>query len=204
MRLRPPRPGGRARSGAERLTMRRPVLALGAVLASGAVLAAFWAWRPDKAAVASTSPTDRAVLAQAPTAVELSLTGAVDLGQSHVSVRDGSGAVVNAGQPSLVTPERIRQPVTIAAGGEVAVAYHVTFVDGAELVGRLRFSVAGGAGSAAEPAPAGAGAEPAHAHGVDPFSAVLLALDGVVALTVVVLLLRRPRPRAPDPLVRRT
>jgi hypothetical protein len=34
----------------------------------------------------------------------------------------------------------------------------------------------------------------AHQHGVDPVSAALLAIDGVVALAVVVLLLRRPPP----------
>jgi hypothetical protein len=34
----------------------------------------------------------------------------------------------------------------------------------------------------------------AHPHGVDPVSAALVAIDGVVALVVVVLLLRRPPP----------
>ena len=37
----------------------------------------------------------------------------------------------------------------------------------------------------------------AHPHGVDPVSAALLAIDGVVALAVVVLLLRR-RPPPPS------
>jgi hypothetical protein len=41
---------------------------------------------------------------------------------------------------------------------------------------------------------AGGSAGPAHQHGVDPVSAALLAIDGVVALAVVVLLLRRPPP----------
>ncbi|HZN17518.1 MAG TPA: copper resistance CopC family protein [Micromonosporaceae bacterium] len=178
------------------------MLAVGAMLASGVVLAAFWAGRPDPAAVTSTSPADGAVLTQAPTEVVLSLHGAVDLGRSHVSVRDTAGTAVSSGQPSLVTPERLRQPVSITATGEMTVAYHVTFAGGAERVGQLRFSVASGAGSAAAPAPAGAVAEPSHEHGVDPLSAVLLALDGVVALTVVVLLLRRPR--VPGPPVRRS
>jgi hypothetical protein len=39
----------------------------------------------------------------------------------------------------------------------------------------------------------------AHQHGVDPVSAALLAIDGVVALAVVVLLLRRPPPQPPRP-----
>jgi hypothetical protein len=39
----------------------------------------------------------------------------------------------------------------------------------------------------------------AHQHGVDPVSAALLAIDGVVALVVVVLLLRRPPPQPSGP-----
>jgi hypothetical protein len=39
----------------------------------------------------------------------------------------------------------------------------------------------------------------AHQHGVDPVSAALLAIDGVVALAVVVLLLRRPPPQPSGP-----
>jgi hypothetical protein len=65
--------------------------------------------------------------------------------------------------------------------------------------------VAAGPGAAREPstvdaakADAAGNAEVAagsgHQHGVDPVSAALLAIDGVVALAVVVLLLRRPPP----------
>jgi hypothetical protein len=39
------------------------------------------------------------------------------------------------------------------------------------------------------------GGEPAHHHDVDPISAGLLVLDGAVVLAVVILLIRRPRPR---------
>lgn len=39
----------------------------------------------------------------------------------------------------------------------------------------------------------------AHQHGVDPVSAALLAIDGVVALAVVVFLLRRPPPQPSRP-----
>ena len=39
----------------------------------------------------------------------------------------------------------------------------------------------------------------AHQHGVDPVSAALLAIDGVVGLAVVVLLLLRPPPQPPTP-----
>jgi hypothetical protein len=41
----------------------------------------------------------------------------------------------------------------------------------------------------------GAPAEGSHTHDVDPVSAVLLGIDGAVVVTVVVLLLRRPRRR---------
>jgi hypothetical protein len=39
----------------------------------------------------------------------------------------------------------------------------------------------------------------AHQHGVDPVSAALLAIDGVVGLAVVVLLLLRPPPQPSRP-----
>ena len=39
------------------------------------------------------------------------------------------------------------------------------------------------------------GGEPAHHHDVDPISAGLLVVDGAVVLAVVILLIRRPRPR---------
>jgi hypothetical protein len=45
----------------------------------------------------------------------------------------------------------------------------------------------------------GVAAGSAHQHGVDPVSAALLAIDGVVALAVVVLLLRRPPPQPSGP-----
>jgi hypothetical protein len=97
----------------------------------------------------------------------------------------------------------------------------VVFTDGQELTGTLRCSVgtraAAGPGAARRPltvdaatdADAAAKAEAAgnaeaaggsaHQHGVDPVSAALLAVDGVVALAVVVLLLRRPRPQPSRP-----
>lgn len=88
------------------------------------------------------------------------------------------------------------------------------------LAGTLHFSVgihsAAGPGAAREPstvdatmdadaakADAAGNAEvvagSAHQHGVDPVSAALLAIDGVVALAVVVLLLRRPPPQPSGP-----
>jgi methionine-rich copper-binding protein CopC len=178
------------------------------------------------AALTSTDPADGAALVRAPSGVELSFTAAPDPDLSHVSVRDGSGTALDAGRLRLVQPERLRQPIhgTAAPPGgsvDVTVSYHVIFTDGRELAGTLHFSV--GIRVAASP---GAGREPstvdaatdadaaakadaagnaevaagsAHQHGVDPVSAALLAIDGVVALAVVVLLLRRPPPQPSRP-----
>jgi methionine-rich copper-binding protein CopC len=192
------------------------------VLAVGLVVSS--AQRPPSpgraVALTSTDPADGAALAQAPSGVELSFTAAPDPGLSHVSVRDGSGTALDAGRLRLVQPERLRQAIHGTAPPpegpvDVTVSYHVIFTDGRELAGTLHFSVgiraAAGPDAAREPssvdattdadaakADAAGNAEvaagSAHQHGVDPVSAALLAIDGVVALAVVVLLLRRPPP----------
>ena len=181
------------------------ISACATVVLAVALTALFTTRAPDpaQAAITSTSPIDGAWLAQAPTEVELSYTAPVDLVLSHVSVWDRFGTAVNTGQPILVKPEKLRQPVKITAVGDVTVAYHVTFVDGAELAGTLRFSVGIGkaAGTGATMAPSAtntsttaAVAGSTHQHGVDPISAALLVLDGVVALAIILLLMRRARP----------
>jgi methionine-rich copper-binding protein CopC len=193
------------------------------VLAVG--LAVSSAQRPPSpgraAALTSTDPADGAALVRAPSGVELSFTAAPDPDRSHVSVRDGSGTALDAGRPRLVQPQRLRQPIRWTAtppdeSADVTVSYHVIFTDGQELAGTLRCSVgpraAAGPGAARQPstvagatAAAAAKADAArnaevlagsvHQHGVDPVSAALLAIDGVVALAVVVLLRRRPPPQ---------
>jgi methionine-rich copper-binding protein CopC len=156
---------------------------------------AFGVTRPPcrgPATVASASPADGAALVRAPTEVELAFTAQVDLGRSHVSVRDRYGTTVALGQPRLDRPDRIEQRVEVTTKGPVTVAYHVTFVDGTELAGTLRFSVATGAAADTETAAdtrTASGA--AHEHGVDPVSAVLLALDALVVLVALVLAMRR-------------
>jgi methionine-rich copper-binding protein CopC len=148
---------------------------------------------PGRAAVTSTSPADGATLARAPTEVALSFTGPVDQGRSHILVEAGSGtaAARTAGALHQPAPGRLSQPITVTAAGEVTVAYHVTFTDGAELAGSLRFTArSGGAAGAAAPASG-------HQHDIDPVSAGLLVVDGIAALAVVVLLIRRPRRPAP-------
>jgi methionine-rich copper-binding protein CopC len=178
------------------------------------------------AALTSTDPADGAALVRTPSGVELSFTAAPDPDLSHVSVRDGSGTALDAGRVRLVQPERLRQPIHGSAAPpdgpvDVTVSYHVIFTDGRELTGTLHFSVgipaAAGPEAAREPSTVdattdadasakadGAGnaevaAGSAHQHGVDPLSAALLAIDGVVALAVVVLLLRRPPPQPSRP-----
>ena len=180
---------------------------LAACAAAAVGVAAFLATQPDDrvpAAVASTKPADGAALARAPTEIELSFTAPVDADLSHVSVRDGSGSALNAGRARLVVPERLSQPVIMSAAGEVTVVYHVTFVDGAELAGTLRFTAESGnaagpvaaVGQSSNDTHASDGVPaPGHRHGVDPISAALLVVDGMVALAAVVLLIRRPRPR---------
>jgi methionine-rich copper-binding protein CopC len=195
------------------------VLALGLAVSS--------AQRPPSpgraAALTSTDPADGAALVRAPSGVELSFTAAPDPDLSHVSVRDGSGTALDAGRLRLVQPERLRQPIHGTAAPpdgpvDVTVSYHVIFTDGRELAGTLRFSVgtrsAASPGAAREPSTVDATTDAAtadaagkaevaagsvHQHGVDPVSAALLAIDGIVALAVVVLLLRRPPPRPSGP-----
>jgi len=181
-------------TGTHGLTMPRPLLIGSACLATVALTALLVAYRPgtEPAAVTSTDPADRATLARAPTEVVLSFTAAVDPDLSHVSIQDSSGVFLTAGPPRPGRPEQLRQPITGATTGDVTVAYHVTFVDGRQLAGTVRFTV----GARNATGPAGAGEAPAlspHEHGVDPLSAALLLLDGIVVLTAVVVLVRRPR-----------
>jgi methionine-rich copper-binding protein CopC len=155
-----------------------------------------------RAAVTSTRPADGATLARAPTEVALSFTRPVDQSRSHVFVVAGSGAAPagDAGALRQTAPERLSQPITVTAAGAVTVAYHVTFTDGAELAGSLRFTAQSAAAAGQPAAPASASA---HQHDIDPVSAGLLVVDGIAVLAVVVLLLRRPRrPRQPAPVGR--
>jgi methionine-rich copper-binding protein CopC len=175
-----------------------------AIAACAVVLAGWWAvgtGRPPdfarspaaRSVVTGTQPANGAALAGPPTGVELSFSAAVDPDRSHVSVRDGSGAAVGTGEPRLVTPDRLRQPVAIASAGEVTVDYHVLLVSGERVAGTLRFSVETATATGSEAVVAAAPAAGAHRHQVDPLSAGLLILDGVVVLVVLALLARRPR-----------
>ena len=206
MQLRASRLGAGRRGRRGRLTVRwlprlavaaAVALAVGLAAVLAVVLAVVLANGPragGRAAVRSTSPADGATLARAPTEVALSFTGPVDQSRSHIVVMDGSGAasVRSAGALRQTAPGRLSQPITVTAAGEVTVAYHVTFTDGAELAGSLRFTAQSGA-AAGQPAPAPASTS-AHQHDIDPVSAGLLVVDGIAVLAVVVLLMRRPAP----------
>jgi len=143
------------------------------------------------------NPADQAILAAAPAIVELTFSNPPDVGLAHVSVADGSGSQVNSGALSGGAGRSLRQPVSIRTTGDVTVIYHVPLRGGGTVQGVIRFSV----GTGLPPAPVAAAATPpaGHGHGVDPLSAVLLVLDGLVALGVVVLLLRKPRLPATPP-----
>jgi methionine-rich copper-binding protein CopC len=153
--------------------------------------------------LAGSSPAAGSALGPAPARVVLTFAGVPDVALSHISVLADGGAAVNAGDARRGPARTLSQPVSIDEPGNFTVAYHVEFEGGGESTGSLRFSVGTGA---APPAPdlaarrATANALTAHEHGVDPLSAGLLVINGVVVLAVLGLLyLRRPYPAHPAP-----
>jgi methionine-rich copper-binding protein CopC len=161
--------------------------AVAAVALTAAGVALLFALSPSGPAVTSCTPADGAALATAPDAVELAVSKPPDTARSHVSVVDGSGALVWAGALTADGADGLRMPVTITGRGTYTVTYHVELLGGGEMAGSWRFGI--GAAPEGVP-PAGA----AHEHGVDPLGATLLIVDGLVALGAIVLLLRtRPR-----------
>ncbi|MGK5671641.1 copper resistance CopC family protein [Micromonospora sp. URMC 106] len=142
----------------------------------------------SRAEVVSVHPADGAVLADAPSAVRIRVDGRPDVSRSHISAYDADRSLLNRGALTAAGPDGLTQAIAVTAAGEVAVAYHVVTADGRDTSGVARFTV-GAAGGA--PAPPPEPAAPAHAHGVDPVGAALLAVDGLVLLAVLVLLARR-------------
>ncbi|AVT32362.1 hypothetical protein C6361_26145 [Plantactinospora sp. BC1] len=140
----------------------------------------------------ASDPPDQAVLTAGPPGVRLTFSGPPVEAGSHVSVLDGDGSTLTTG-PLVVRPGRaVWQPIAVDAPGDVVVAYHVELSSGGAASGILRFSV----GTGELPAPLRAAIPTGdHGHGVDPISAFLLVVDGLVALGVLALLwLRRPLP----------
>lgn len=149
------------------------------------------------ARVLDVDPGDGAVLSTAPDAVTLRLSTGADSVLSHVTVRDSAGNPVNDGRVRADGKTGLRQPVRLADPGDYSIAYHITFTNGQDATGVLRFSVGTGVppqGIAEVPDPILDAAD--HAHGIDPVGATLLVVDGL-ALVAVLLLLLRPRRRRP-------
>lgn len=151
-------------------------------------------WAADR--LTSATPADGSALSTAPDAVVLRFSAPVDLGLSHVSVRDAAGGEVGAGEPTRIDGTGLRLPVAVRSTGDHTVAFHIVFDDGADLIGVLRFSVGTGV---PPPRLSNAQAEQAqqtvvseHDHGVDPLSAVFLLADLAVLVGVLLMLARRP------------
>ncbi|MEU1969438.1 copper resistance CopC family protein [Micromonospora sediminicola] len=157
--------------------------------------------QPDGEAerVLTATPADGSALATAPGQVTLRLSSGADPVLSHVTVRDSTGATVNDGQAKTDGRSGLRQPVRPLGTGDYSVAFHITFTNGQDDIGVLRFSVGTGAAPRDDGEIPEAITDPGgHAHGVDPIGATLLVVDGLVLLAVIILLLR-PRRRAGTP-----
>jgi len=141
------------------------------------------------AAPQSSDPADGAALDDAPSRITLTFTREPDPDESHVTVLGGDGqSVGNTDRPAR-DGLSLNQPVTIQQPGDFTIVYHVVFADGGQEQGSRRFSV----GTGAAPDPAAAPPAAAHAHSVDPVSATLLVIDGLVVIVAVFLLMtRRP------------
>jgi methionine-rich copper-binding protein CopC len=139
---------------------------------------------PAPATAATVSdPADGAALAAAPRQVVLTFTRAPVAETSHVSVLSSDGRPVGGSARPVRAGLSLTQPVGIVRAGDFTIVYSVEFADGGREQGTRRFSVLAGTGGHAEHT----------AHGVDPVSAALLVVDGLVVLVVVFLLiLRRP------------
>ncbi|MFF0097847.1 copper resistance protein CopC [Micromonospora sp. NPDC005257] len=142
------------------------------------------------AAVAATvsDPADGAALAAAPRQVTLTFTHAPVAETSQVRVLSGDGRPVNGPGRPVGAGFSLTQPVGIERAGDFTIVYSVTFADGGQEQGTRHFRVL------TDPAADDSGAHAGHGgHDVDPVSATLLVIDGLVVLVVVFLLVvRRP------------
>ncbi|WP_422771053.1 copper resistance CopC family protein [Plantactinospora sp. WMMC1484] len=163
-------------------------LALALLGVAGAVLLAVPAAAAAGGGLVSSEPRDQAVLTAGPRGVRLTFSEAP--AEAHVSVLDGSGSALTTGSPVVGPGRTVWQPIAVDAPGDVVVAYHVEFTGGGAASGLLRFSV----GTGEPPAPLRAAIPIGdHPHEIDPVSAFLLVVDGIVAFGVLALLwLRRP------------
>jgi methionine-rich copper-binding protein CopC len=176
-----------------RLLLRAVVAAL--VAAAGTTVVPRAAWAAD--GVVATSPADRAALADAPSAVDLTVSAAPDPAASHVTLWDSAGADLDTGDLTRVG-DVLRRPVAIRGAGDFTLTFHIVFTDGHDCLGVVRFSVGTGVAPAL-PDAARQRADQAlaaqHTHDIDPLSGAFLVLDVVVVAAVALLLFSNPRRR---------
>jgi len=140
------------------------------------------------------SPADGATVDAAPAQVSVDFTANPNPQQFHVTAAAPGGASVASGPPT-VDGSRIVLPVRIARPGTYEVAYHVVTADGQELTGQTRFTVTRDGSGPPVAAPPPSNPLDHSAHGVDPSSLVLLAIDVGLTATLAVFMLRRRRAR---------
>ncbi|GIE30583.1 hypothetical protein Ait01nite_036280 [Actinoplanes italicus] len=174
--------------------MRRPVGAVLAALITGLTVAgpALPAAASDEPA--ASVPADDAVLPAVPASVRVTFGREPVAAGSYLSVLDPDGSRVTLPGTPSVEGRTITQPMSSQRTGVFAIVYHVAFTDGGREGGLRHFTV-----DPAAPPSGGTHAHGSHGHSVDPLSATLLVVDGLVVLGAAVLLMsrrRHPRPVA--------
>ena len=156
---------------------------------------------PAPVRLASTFPTDGAELDAPPAEVSIAFSALPRPETFHLTVApDGGGAPVSGA--ARVDGPVLTVPVSITGTGGYVVGYHVLLADGHQLSGSTRFSVTTTGAPVTRPRDlSGAGGAAAgHDHaGRDPLSLGLLAVNLVLIATLLVVMIRRPRPRRSPP-----
>jgi methionine-rich copper-binding protein CopC len=196
---------GRDRRSVRRLSRQRLVSIFLAALTSiaGAVVTSVVAAGPAAAhnGLVSTTPTDGATVARAPSAVALTFDEpALALGTALV-VTDSAGQQVQAGSASLIdtTVSQALQPGIPA--GEYAVTWRVTSADGHPISGRFTFTAKAPAtgdrqGASSTPNPAGSAADQDQQPSSGGIPTWGLLLAGVAVVAALFVLAKRGRRRA--------
>jgi methionine-rich copper-binding protein CopC len=139
-------------------------------------------------------PVDDAVLPGMPASVRVTFDREPVAAGSYLSVLDPDGSRITLSGTPAVEGNAITQPTSSPRTGVFAIVYHVAFTDGGREGGLRHFTV-----DPAAPPSGGTHAHGPHGHSVDPLSATLLVVDGLVVLGAAVLLMfrrRHPRPVA--------
>lgn len=152
---------------------------------------------PAELRVASSYPTDRAVLDRPPASATVSLDGMLRPAEYHLSVGPAAGGGLVSLTPAQLDGRSLVVPVRIGQAGDYRMVYHVRLEDGRQLTGSTTFSVTTAGDPGAAPPPV-AGPSSAHAHEMqgDPLTVVLIVADLVLIVVLVALFaLRRRQPR---------